>query len=71
MKNLNELRSGNIKFDILLDDPAGNCFVYNPNAPEDDPKIKIEIYERTAEQNDDLGLTGMDTDPESYTKNNK
>ena len=47
---------------LVLDDPADNCFVYNPKAPEDDPKITVEIYERSAEQNDDLGLTHMKTD---------
>ena len=63
---LNGLRSGTEPFTIILDDPADNCFVYNPMAPLDDPKIEIESYERTEEQNDELGITHMMTDPEQY-----
>lgn len=68
LKKLNDLRSGEIPFTLILDDPAGNCFVYNPFAPEDDPSILIESYDRTAEQNDELGITDMMTDPEQYLK---
>ena len=49
-------------FTIILDDPADNCFIYNPFAPNDDPQITIEVYERTKEQNDDLGITDMVTE---------
>ena len=34
---------------LVLDDPSNNCFVYNPFAPEMDPKISMEEYERTPE----------------------
>lgn len=60
------MKSGEKPFTLVLDDAAGNCFVYNPNAPDADPKIKIEEYERTAEQNDDLGISYMDVDEKSY-----
>ena len=46
----------------MLDDAADNCFIYNPFAPEDDPQIGIELYERTDEQNDELGITHMNVD---------
>ena len=59
---LRELKDGKKPFSLVLDDAADNCFVYNPHAPNDDPKIKIETYERTQEQNDELGLTGMNVD---------
>ena len=59
---LRELKDGGKPFTLVLDDAADNCFVYNPNAPNEDPKIKIEIYERTAEQNEELGLDGMNVD---------
>jgi len=42
-----------------LDDPLANCFIYNPSAPEDDPKIEVEVYDRTAEQDEDLGIADM------------
>ena len=46
-------------FTIELDDPLSNCFIYNPLAPEDDPQIIITVYTRTAEQEDELGITDM------------
>ena len=54
---LKEFKRG--PFTIIMDDPISNCFIYNPNAPEADPKIKIEVYERTFEQNEELGLNDM------------
>jgi len=59
---MGELKDGKKPFTLVLDDPADNCFIYNPSAPAEDPKLKIEVYERTAEQNDDLGLTHMKTE---------
>ena len=48
------------KFTFILDDPLSNCFIYNALAPLDDPQIQIEVYERTWEQNEDLGINDMD-----------
>jgi len=53
------LKTGKEPFTFVLDDPLSNCFIYNPNAPEDDPQIQIEVYERTHEQNEDLGINDM------------
>jgi len=53
------LKTGKQPFTFVLDDPLSNCFIYNPNAPEDDPQIQIEVYERTHEQNEDLGINDM------------
>ncbi|ESN97793.1 hypothetical protein HELRODRAFT_114138 [Helobdella robusta] len=47
---------------LVLDDPAGNSYIQNLNAPEDDPQLKVERYERTYEQNEELGLNDMNTD---------
>lgn len=44
------------EFDLILDDPLGNSFIQNPNAPADDPQLHIEDYERTAEMNEALGI---------------
>jgi len=46
-------------FSIVLDDPAGNSYMQNVYAPEEDPELKIETYERSFEQNDELGLNDM------------
>ena len=34
---LREFATGQQQFTLILDDPLSNCFIYNPNAPEDDP----------------------------------
>jgi len=46
---LKVLKEGNTPFSLVLDDPASNCFIYNPNLPDPDPKIEIEVYDRTWE----------------------
>lgn len=71
LRNLKECQDGLRPFTLILDDPADNCFVYNPFAPKDDPKIIIEAYERSKEQNDDLGISDMETDPEKYCTDKK
>ena len=39
-----------------------NSFIQNPNHPYDDPNVTIERYERTFEQNEDLGFNDMVTE---------
>ncbi|KAL3312789.1 hypothetical protein Ciccas_008620 [Cichlidogyrus casuarinus] len=48
-------------FKFILDDPAGNCYIQNLNAPAPDPLLVVEEYERSHAQNDDLGLLDMNT----------
>jgi zinc finger protein len=43
-------------FTVILDDPAGNSFVENPRAPQPDPNLRSEFYERTPTQDMSLGL---------------
>lgn len=47
---------------FIMDDPAGNSYLQNLYAPDDDPQITIEEYERTYEQNEELGLNDMKTE---------
>ena len=54
-----------------MDDPVSNCFIMNPFVPEDDPNITVEVYERSEEQNEELGILDMEVDPEKYTKTGK
>jgi zinc finger protein len=49
LAKLEHLKTGEEEFTFVLDDPLSNCFIYNPNAPNDDPQIKIDIYQRTHE----------------------
>jgi zinc finger protein len=49
----------NMNFTVVLDDPAGNSYMQNVYAPEEDPELTIESYERSFDQNEDLGLNDM------------
>lgn len=55
MKDLKDLKLG--EFEIVLDDPSGDSFIENPFAPAKDPKMSVNFYKRTQEQNEVLGLT--------------
>jgi zinc finger protein len=50
-----EQEQSHIDFTLVLDDPAGNSFIQNIYAPEQDPQMEIETYERTKEMNEALG----------------
>ena len=51
-----EEKSPVFPFDVILDDPAGNSFIENPNAPAADPHLSSEKYFRTPTQDLSLGL---------------
>ncbi|NXF33218.1 ZPR1 protein, partial [Nyctibius bracteatus] len=59
---LHEIIEGKAKAHFIMDDPAGNSYLQNVYAPEEDPELKVERYERTFEQNEDLGLNDMKTE---------
>lgn len=44
-------------FTVVVDDPSGNSHVQNPLAPQEDPAMIVEHYERTREQNLALGMS--------------
>jgi len=63
MCRLQELKEGKIlPFTLIMDDPMSNCFIRNPFYPEEDPNVTVEEYERTFEQNEDLGINDMKVD---------
>lgn len=66
---LDEIISGkrrNIKF--VLDDPAGNSFIQSMCDP--DPQLTVTHYERSFQQNEELGLNDMKTENyEEETRN--
>lgn len=49
---------------MILDDPLANSHVQNLYAPDLDPNMEIVSYERTWQQDEDLGLNDMNV--ESY-----
>ncbi|KAM9983277.1 hypothetical protein ACTFIZ_000167 [Dictyostelium cf. discoideum] len=64
---LDSFIAGKKPFTLELDDPVANSYIQNLFAPDDDPQLKIVEYERTYEQNDELGLNAMNT--ENYLNN--
>lgn len=46
-------------FTVILDDPLANSYLQNLYAPDDDPNMTVETYERTFDQNEDLGLNDI------------
>ncbi|KAH8915059.1 hypothetical protein BT69DRAFT_1341825 [Atractiella rhizophila] len=47
------------EFTVVLDDPLANSYIQNLYAPDDDPNMKIEFYDRSWQQNEELGLNDM------------
>ncbi|KAF3936164.1 hypothetical protein ABW19_dt0202251 [Dactylella cylindrospora] len=58
-KGLSDAKEGNIEFTVVLEDPLAASYLQNIYAPDPDPNMVIEDYERTEEQNEDLGITDM------------
>ncbi|WVO16190.1 hypothetical protein L204_103861 [Cryptococcus depauperatus] len=59
LKGLKECMSAQRKFTIILDDPVSNSYLQNLYAPDPDPNMVIEEYERSFEQNEELGLNDI------------
>ncbi|KAI6073239.1 Zinc finger protein ZPR1 isoform X1 [Aix galericulata] len=59
---LQEIIEGKTKAHFIMDDPAGNSYLQNVYAPEEDPELHVERYERTFEQNEELGINDMRTE---------
>ena len=60
--NLKSAIEGKVKFTVIMQDPLAGSYIQNVYAPDPDPNMKIEDYERTEEQNEDLGLADMKVD---------
>lgn len=56
---LTDAIEGNRKFTVILKDPLASSYVQNLYLPDDDPQIESEEYDRTEEEEEDLGLTDM------------
>lgn len=59
---LNAAMSGEITFTIILQDPLASSYVQSFTAPAPDEKIKVEEYDRTDEEEEDLGLKDIKTE---------
>ena len=62
VEKLNKLKDVEEPFDMVIDDPSGNSFVENPQAPARDETLKVVHYKRSMQQNIDLGLDAEDAE---------
>lgn len=62
LKRLKEITNAEKGFTLILDDPLANSYVQNLYAPDPDPNMEIVTYERTWQQNEELGLNDMKVD---------
>lgn len=66
LDNIDLICAGKLNCMVILDDPLSNSYIQNIYAPDEDPNLLIEVYERTFEQNEDYGINDMVT--EGYEK---
>ena len=59
LENMKEAIEGKVHFTLIMDDPLAASYVQNLYAPDPDPNMTIEEYERTKEQEEDLGIADM------------
>lgn len=58
---LDKAVSGEIHYTILMEDPLANSYCQLLGDPGKDPKVRSEDYERTEEEEEELGLNDMKT----------
>ncbi|XP_003488131.1 zinc finger protein ZPR1 [Bombus impatiens] len=59
ISHLNEVLEGKQKITLVLDDPAGNSYIQSLSDEGLDSGLKIIKYERSFDQNEELGLNDM------------
>ncbi|BGO92604.1 hypothetical protein NBRC10512_004298 [Rhodotorula toruloides] len=60
--NLKKAMAVEMPFTVILDDPLSNSYIQNTWAPDVDPNLTEEDYERTFDQNEELGLNDIQTE---------
>jgi len=59
LANLKSVINVERPFTIILDDPLANSYIQSLYAPDPDPNMSFETYDRTFDQNEDLGLNDI------------
>jgi zinc finger protein len=60
--SLTEAIEGKKAFTLILEDPLASSYVQSRTAPDPDPQIEVEDYERTEQEEEDLGLKDIKTE---------
>ncbi|KAI9032730.1 ZPR1 zinc-finger domain-containing protein [Phycomyces nitens] len=72
LNSLQEVADGKrMPVTLIVDDPLSNSYLQNLYAPDPDPEMKIETYERDWEVNESLGLNDMKTENYAETSEEK
>ena len=58
---LDQAIKAEVPFTVILEDPLAGSYVQSFTAPEPDPQLKTESYERTEDEEEELGLADMRT----------
>ena len=64
-----QVKNAERPFRLVLDDPLANSYIQSLYAPDPDPGLETEWYDRTFEQNEELGLN--DIKVEGYSTTNE
>ncbi|KAJ7674393.1 ZPR1 zinc-finger domain-containing protein [Mycena rosella] len=56
---LKEVKDASRPFTLIIDDPLANSYVQNLYAPDPDPNMTVEMYDRTWAQDEELGLNDI------------
>ena len=61
MTNINptQVKNAERPFTLILDDPLANSYIQSLYAPDPDPGLETEWYDRTFQQNEELGLNDI------------
>lgn len=59
---LTDAIDGKIPFTVKMRDPLAASYIQNIYAPDADPNMEVEEFERTWDENENLGLNDMKTD---------
>ena len=70
MNQLKAMRDGKRGFTIDIVDPLANSWVYSDYAPNPDPRLEIVDYQRTWEENEQLGINDIVVDDDAIDKKN-
>ena len=61
LDKLGDVIEGRSPFTLIIKDPIGSSWIYSPLAPQSDPQIDFEYFDRSEEENEILGLNQLDT----------
>lgn len=61
-EGLDKAIKGEIEFTVVLEDPLASSYIQSLTAPEPDAQITMEEYERTEEEEENLGLRDINTE---------